>query len=276
MIIWDNHMHLRREGRFLDAAREFKHAGGTHCVLCQLPQVSEVIKHKSYLPLYRETLKMSEEIKKVGVTVFVTVGPYPVDYLSLRKEFGRKKTLEIMMKGMDDAGHLCAEGKCIAIGEIGRPHFPVDEESIQDSNEILQYGMGIAADIGTTVVLHTEHTTSPHCKELMDMACKAGLTGDHVVKHFSPPLITPQENFGLFPSLVSTKKNIVTALGKGTRFLMETDYMDDVQRPGAVLGPRTVPRRTRALLDQGVMTPQQAYEIHVKNPGRVYNLALEE
>ena len=130
MIIWDNHMHLRREGRFLDAVQEFKHAGGTHLVLCQLPRVSEVIKHQSYMPLFMETLKMSREIKKVGVTVFVTVGPYPVDYLFLRKEFGRKKTLDIMMKGMDAAGYLCAEGKCIAIGEIGRPHFPVDVDAL--------------------------------------------------------------------------------------------------------------------------------------------------
>ncbi len=275
MIIWDNHMHLRREGRFLDAVREFKHAGGTHLVLCQLPRVSEVIKYKSYMPLFMETLKMSQVIRGVDVTVFVTVGPYPVDYLFLRKEFGRKKTLEIMMKGMDCAGHLCEEGKCIAIGEIGRPHFPVDEETIKDSNEILQYGMAVAADKDTTVVLHTENTTAQQCKELVDMAQTAGLPADHVVKHFSPPLITPQENHGLFPSIVSTKQNIVTALGKGTRFLMETDYIDDLQRPGAVMGPRTVPRRTRTLLDQGCMTPQQAYEIHVKNPERVYNLVLE-
>lgn len=275
MIIWDNHMHLRREGRFLDAVRDFKHAGGTHFVLCQLPCVSEVINHKSYLPIFLQTLKMSEDVREVGVTVFVTVGPYPVDYIFLRKEFGRQKTLDIMMKGMDYAGHLCAEGKCIGIGEIGRPHFPVDEETIQDSNMILQYGMGVAADNDTAVVLHTENTTSEQCKELVDMAQKAGLRADHVVKHFSPPLITPSENHGLFPSIVSTKKNIVTALGKGTRFLMETDYIDDIQRPGAVLGPRTVPHRTHALLNQGIMTTQQSYEIHVTNPERVYNLVLD-
>ncbi len=268
-------MHLRREGRFLEAVREFKQAGGTHLVLCQLPRVSEVVKHKSYLPLFMETLKMSEEVRGVGVTVFVTVGPYPVDYLFLRKEFGRRKALDIMMKGMDYAGHLCEEGKCIAIGEIGRPHFPVDEEIIQDSNEILQYGMGVAADMDTAVVLHTEHATVEQCKELVDMAQTVGLPADHVVKHFSPPLVTPRENHGLFPSIVSTKKNIVAALGKGTRFLMETDYIDDMQRPGAVLGPRTVPSRTRALLNQGIMTAQQSYEIHVKNPERVYSLALE-
>ena len=39
MIIFDNHMHLREEGRFLKAVNEFKKAGGTHFILCQLPMV---------------------------------------------------------------------------------------------------------------------------------------------------------------------------------------------------------------------------------------------
>ena len=29
---------------------------------------------------------------------------------------------------------------------------------------------------------------------------------------------------------------------------METDYLDDPSRPGAVLGPKTVPKRTHALV----------------------------
>ena len=33
---------------------------------------------------------------------------------------------------------------------------------------------------------------------------------------------------------------------------METDYLDDPRRPGAVLGPRTVPRRTKELCDEWI------------------------
>ena len=32
-----------------------------------------------------------------------------------------------------------------------------------------------------------------------------------------------------------------------TPFLMETDYLDDPRRPGAVLGPKTLPKRTNEL-----------------------------
>jgi TatD-related deoxyribonuclease len=77
------------------------------------------------------------------------------------------------------------------------------------------------------------------------------------------------------PSVLASKKNIVEALEKGTRFLMETDYIDDPRRPGAVLGPKTVPKLTKSLLG-GAMTEEQAFEIHVKNPYKIYGIELEE
>ena len=277
MILFDNHQHLRRDGLFLEAVKEFQKAGGTHFILCQYPMTSLVIQEKSYRSCYRETLKMADEIRlKVDVGVFVTVGPYPVDYLKLSERFGRDVAIKIMKEGMDEAAVLYEGNKCIGIGEIGRPHFPVDDQAITDSNEILSYGMAKAKDVGCPVVLHTESTTPEQCKELMEMGKDVGLPADKIVKHFAPPLIKHDENFGLMPSVLASKKNIVTALMKGSRFLMETDYIDDPKRPGAVLGPKTVPKLTKKLLHAGIMDENQAFEIHVKNPQKTYDIDLEE
>ncbi len=276
MIIFDNHLHLRRDGRFIDAVNEFKKSGGSHFILCQLPMTNLVIKDISYKSCYKETLKMADEIRsKIDIGVFLTVGPYPVDYIRLLEKFGRKKAIEIMKKGIDEAAILCEEQKCIGIGEIGRPHFPVDKVIIDDSNEILSYGMQKARDVNVPVILHTESTTTRQCKELVDMGKKAGLSSDKIVKHFSPPLINIDENHGLMPSVLASKKNIFEAVKKGTRFLMETDYIDDLRRPGAVLGPKTVPKRTFELIENNYLTEKQAYEIHKINPEKTYNINLE-
>ena len=276
MIIFDNHLHLRRDGLFIDAVKEFKKAGGTHFVLCQYPMPSVVIREKSYRSVYNETLKMAEEIRsKVDVGVFVTVGPYPVDYIKLVEKFDRETAIDIMKRGMDEAARLCEEKKCVAIGEIGRPHFPVDKQVFDDSNEILFYGMQKAKDAGVPVVLHTESTTPENCKEFVEMGKKAGLPSHKIVKHFSPPLIKNDENFGLMPSVLATKKNISTAISKSSRFLMETDYIDDPFRPGAVLGPKTVPKTTLSLLEKGVLDEKKIYTIHALNPKRTYNIDLE-
>lgn len=276
MIIFDNHIHLRRDGRFLNAVKEFKKFGGTHLILCQLPMINQVIKNKSYKSCYQETLKMASEIRsKIDISIFVTVGPYPVDYLRLLEKFGRESTNVIMKKGVDEAAKLCEEQKCIGIGEIGRPHFQVDEKVIKDSNSIIKYGMEKAKEVNVPVILHTESTTPEQCKELVEMGKKVGLPSDKIVKHFSPPLILKNENHGLMPSVLASKKNIIEAIKKGTRFMMETDYIDDPRRPGAVLGPKTIPKRTFELIKNGYLTEKQAYEIHKKNPEQTYNISLE-
>ena len=91
MIILDNHLHLRRDGRFLEAVKEFTKAGGTHFVLTQYPMPERVIQEKSYKSCYVETLQMAQEIRStIDVQVYVVVGPYPVDYIKLKEKFIRK------------------------------------------------------------------------------------------------------------------------------------------------------------------------------------------
>ena len=277
MIIFDNHLHLRQDGRYLDAIKDFKKSGGTHFVLCQLPMTNLVIKNKSYSECYKETLRMADEIKKnIDVGVFVTVGPYPVDYLRLAERYDRETAILIMKKGIDEAAILCEEKKIIGIGEIGRPHFKVNQQTIEDSNKILIYGMQRARDVDVPVIIHSESTTPENCEELAKFGKKVGLPANKIVKHYSPPLILENENFGIMPSVLASEKNIKAAIEKGTRFMMETDYIDDPRRPGAVLGPKTVPKRTIELLETGKLTKKQAQVIHKEIPEKTYNISLNK
>jgi TatD-related deoxyribonuclease len=90
------------------------------------------------------------------------------------------------------------------------------------------------------------------------------------VKHYCAPFVLPEENSGLMPSVLAGKDAVKTALSKGTRFLMETDFLDDKTRPGAVLAITTVPKRTLTFIKQGLMTEEQAYKIHEDSPKEAY------
>ena len=129
--------------------------------------------------------------------------------------------------------------------------------------------MKLAAEVGCPVVLHTESASAEVFNELATMADGAGLRREKVVKHFSTPLVD-ERNSGLFPSIVSSRRNISEAISQGNRFLMETDYLDDPRRPGAVLGPATVPKRTKAFLADGTFTEEDVAKIHEENPKQVY------
>jgi TatD-related deoxyribonuclease len=181
-----------------------------------------------------------------------------------------------MMKGMELSKSLVDEGKTIAIGEIGRPHFPVSDEIMQCSNEILRYGMELAKDAGCPVVLHTESATVDVWKELAEMADSIGLPREKVVKHFAPPMVSEEDNYGLFPSVLASKHAVKEAIAISDRFMMETDFLDDPKRPGAVLGIASVPKMTQMLLRQELATEEQLIKIHKTNPEQVYGIEMDD
>ncbi len=275
--ILDNHIHLQPSGRMLDALRDFSRAGGTHAILSHLPYEEVPINAPSdFEDSFQITLDIAEKAgKETNVRVYSAIGPYPVLLLHLHREHGMKKAVEIMMRGMEIAQALVREGKAVAIGEIGRPHFPVDPELLSASNDILAYGMSLAKEAGCPVVLHTESATPEIMEELGRMADRSGLPREKVIKHYCPPLVTEEENRGLFPSVLASKSSIIEAVSKGSRFLMETDFLDDPNRPGAVLSITTVPKRTRALLQSGIMSEDTAWKVHKENPEKIYGITIE-
>jgi TatD-related deoxyribonuclease len=275
--ILDNHIHLQPKGKNFEAVKEFQKAGGTHLIVSHLPQKGYRIKKGEDFKLQHDvTLDLAELARKnTEVKIFVTLGPYPVELLRLSERMPLSQAKEVMMVGMNIAGDYVKEGKAIALGEIGRPHFPVSEEIMEASNDIMRYGMEIAKGIGCAVVLHTESGTPEVCKELAQIAKDVGLPANRIVKHYSPAIIDEKDNHGLFPSVLASKRNIEEAIALGNRFMMETDYLDDPRRPGAVLGIMTVPKRTKALLEAGLLSEEDAFVIQKENPEKVYGIKVE-
>ena len=275
--ILDNHIHLQPQGRNVEAVKEYQKAGGTHLILSHMPydqvQVHSV---EDFILSYDITIGLAERCnRETSVKVFCTVGPYPVLLLPLAEEHGLPMAKEIMMGAMDAAASLVREGKAVAIGEVGRPHFPVSEEVMAASNEILSHGMRLCKEVGCAIVIHSESATPETLADLARMADRVGLDRGKVVKHFCAPLVTAEENHGVMPSVLASKSAFAEALGKGRRFLLETDFMDDPTRPGAVLGISTVPKRVKTLLTGEPGLEEIAWKISKDNPELVYGIEIE-
>jgi TatD-related deoxyribonuclease len=114
--------------------------------------------------------------------------------------------------------------------------------------------------------LHTE--ASDDLSEIATWAEDVGLPAERVVKHYAGGRLK-----GPTPSVMSEKDRLEVAAEAGEPFLMETDFVDDPDRPGAVLGPKTVPRRVDWLLDEGYEDAVRT--AHVETPKRVYDLDTE-
>ncbi|MDH7509236.1 MAG: TatD family hydrolase [Methanomassiliicoccales archaeon] len=275
--VFDNHIHLRPSGRNIDALREFRKVGGTHAILVHLPYDEiKIVDEESFERSFDIAVNIANKARKeVDVGLDLVVGPYPALIIPLAEMYGINRAVEIMRGGMEIAQRFVREQKAVGIGEIGRPHFPISEEILKASNDVLKYGMELAADIDCPVILHTESVTPETMKEIASMADAAGLRRERVVKHYCPPYVLPEENHGLFPSILASREAIREAIKKGRRFLMETDYLDDPNRPGAVMAITTVPKRSYSFLQSGVFTEDDLWRIHKENPEKVYGLTID-
>ncbi len=277
MSILDDHMHLQPEGRNVEWVKEFAKAGGTHAILSNMPYKNTRIKTgQDFRKQYDITVQLADRCnRETPVKVYSMLGPYPGHMPWLWDELGEEGTVRAMMDGMDIAAEYVREGKALGIGEIGRPHFSVSDAVWQHSNEVLKHGMRLAKEIGCAVQLHTESAGPEVWQELAGFADEVSLPREKVVKHYSGAAILESENSGLFPSVLASKANITEAAAKGYRFTMETDFLDDPRRPGAVLALTTVPKRTKAFLESGIFTDELVAKVHGEWPRRVYGIDIE-
>lgn len=273
--ILDNHMHLNPSGRCIEAAKEFASAGGTHLVLVSLPPWSlgiDINRPDDYRKVFDTVLKIARRVEdEVKVRVFVILGVHPAELTKYYGRLGLDKTIEVMKGGLGIATGYVEKGHATGL-KSGRPHYEVEPKLWNASNEIMQCSFELAKDAGCAVQLHTESATEKGLSEIAGIAKKAGLAPEKVIKHFAPPMIKICEKHGIFPSVLAGENAIRKALAEGTRFMMETDYIDDLKRPGSVLGPKTVPRRTKQLIPE--CGEEVFWKLHKDNPEMVYGVEI--
>ena len=153
--VYDNHIHMSPSGRNVDALREFEAAGGTGLTLVTLPHREVPITSGSdFARSYEVTYGLAERAREAtDLEINIAVGPYPVLLIHLAEVHGLERAEAMMMEGMEAAGRDVAEGRAVAIGEIGRPHFPVAQDIWDASNRILLRGMELARENDCPVII---------------------------------------------------------------------------------------------------------------------------
>jgi TatD-related deoxyribonuclease len=271
--ILDDHFHLNRNGRFLEAAKDFQNAGGTNLVLVHCPDfASPPTTRAGHKSSYQNTIEMAQEVRELGLGVRVILGPHPAAFAHQFDSLGERAE-ENYWDSIETALEFVHEGKAHGIGEVGRPHWPVSDEIWSRSNALLIDTMKLAAREGIPLQLHVEGESDETYGELAEMADKAGLAREKLVRHYAPPRVDSSYTHGLTPSVLAGSGSIEVLMETFEQsshgFMLETDYMDDLRRPGAVLGPKTVPKRTRQLLEAG-LDEEILYHCHQDLPEHIY------
>ena len=281
----DQHIHLDRSNRYLSAIEEFVRVGGTGIMLVHKPGFSGTlpVDKEGYRRAYSETILMAEEVrKKFAITVGVVLGPHPVAWERQISELGIDRASELHLESVDLALELIEQGKAHCLGEVGRPHYEVSEEKWTQANENLSHIMAEAAISKVPIQLHVEDAGEQTYSEISQLAIQSGLPLSQTVRHYAPADVSANFTHGLactvsvgrgsVEGLLSTHANASAPWG------METDFLDDPRRPGAVLGPKTIPKRTDELCS-ALLAENDPYDvenlllkIHSEWPSKLYGL----
>jgi len=264
----DDHIHLDPvNGIGIAAAKEFQRAGGTHLFLVTKPAWSHGIvpsRGEDYRPVFEATLSMAREVRGLGLGAFPVLGIHPAEISRLAGQMSLTRAAEVMQGGLTLAAEYVRRGEAVAL-KSGRPHYPVEPPVRDASRSVLSHALALAADCGCAVQIHAE---SGPCADVVEMAREAGMDPGRVVKHFATP-DTP-----LLPSVIARHEAIPALCRERRAFTMESDYMDERSRPGAVIGPKSVPRFTLRLLASGAITEEDIWRIHAETPSRVYGVEI--
>lgn len=266
--ILDNHLHLDPvNGRGAAAAEEFAAAGGTHLFVLNKPSWS-LVDEIGTEEAFRETFEITCEVTAAASEhlpgrAWPVLGVHPA-LISQLTSRGRKpaEARDVMQRGLEIAAEFVTDGPALAL-KSGRPHYDVNDKIWEASNEVMRYAFELGAEVGCAVQLHTEGGEA--FEDVATWAEDRGLAREQVVKHYTDGYVE-----GPIASVVAREENLETAAERGEPFLMETDFLDDPDRPGAVLGPKTVPKRVRWLLEEGY--EDAVHTAHVDTPARVYGI----
>ncbi|WP_136601720.1 TatD family hydrolase [Salinigranum halophilum] len=270
--VLDNHLHLDPEhGQGIDAVEDFARVGGTHLLVVNKPSWHlgvEAEVGEDFRAVFETTLAVVERATEVlPGRAWPVLGVHPglVSRLVDERGFEPAEARNLMCDGLDVAAEYVRAGRALAV-KSGRPHYDVSDAVWEASNDVLRHALSLGADCDCAVQLHTESTED--LTGVATWADECGLPPEQVVKHYAGPRLA-----GVTPSVMSEPDWLREAAESGGRFLMETDFIDDPDRPGAVLGPKTVPRRVRTLLDEGY--DDAVRRAHVETPRRVYGIDTE-
>ena len=267
--VLDNHIHLDPDrGRGIDAVTDFARSGGTHLLVVNKPSWSlgvDVETGEDFRAVFERTIEIVEEATEVlDGKAWPVLGVHPalITRLVGDRDIPVEQARDLMRDGLAVAAEYAADGPAVAL-KSGRPHYPVDDDVWDASNEVMRRAFELGGETGVAVQLHTEGGTE--FADVAEWAEAAGLPRQRVVKHYSEGRID-----GLIPSVMSDTDRLRVAVETGDPFLMETDFIDDPDRPGAVMGPKTVPRRTAWLHEEG--QDEAIRTAHIETPASVYGI----
>ncbi len=280
MVGWfvDAHAHASAVGLgYEDVVRRFRAAGGRLIVLVQLNPGSYGLSEslEGVARSLEAHVSLCNRVKREYGGVLCLGGLHPATVDKLLRASGNPvetyRRLESEYVGRLES--LLREGLIDGLGEFGRPHFPTMPESWAANELLLLRALEVARDANAVVHVHSENAGLLTLESLRVFVERAGVSRERVLVHHAPPShahLYAEEGF--YVSVVGKSRAVGELGSECSNVLVESDYLDDPRRPGAVMYPWDIEREVSRAVEDGLLTSKCAERVLRENPSVYYGI----
>ncbi|MBE9390779.1 TatD family hydrolase [Fervidicoccus fontis] len=224
---------------------------------------------EGYRKLVEIHSKDCREAKIPGLEVKCFAGFHPAEIDKLIES--GKNPAEVLSYSLSIAemlGKACSEGKIDGIGEVGRMHYKVQVHSALIAQRALEAFATVARDRDCPLQLHLEQIPGFTAESIEELIEKVGLKRDKVIIHHSTISVSKEARERGIWSTVLGKKELLSPLleERGLELLLlESDFIDDPQRPGKVIYPWEIGRSLSSMVEEGKLSSNEAEKIAIDN-----------
>ena len=213
----------------------------------------------------------------IRVSCFSGFHPADVDKLIDRYRLRPEKVLGMAREVIGLLRRYCREGLLDGIGEVGRQHYKTRPERVSLAEVVMVESVEAARDEGCLVQLHLEQSGEATVYTVDYLLGMKGLRGYRgVIFHHATTAVAlnawKRGYTPTIPGIPELLKHAYTTLDPF--FLVESDFIDDPKRPGAVMYPWLIRESVSSVLKESRSPDleERVYKTMIDNVVRVFGV----
>ena len=260
MLVADGHLHVSPKGLGgFKVGMKFKEVGGWFMALVSLPPTYYGLGEdlNSIIKSFNIHVRECSKVRGIGVKVACIAGIHPAFVDSLVKHAGTsrfKHVMKLLNEGLKELERLRREGIIDGFGEFGRPHYKVLPESVIANEVLLTKVFRMVRDYGGVIHLHLEKGGYLSIESInMLRRCSQLPEVEKIVFHHASINMAYEASIRGYSSTLTGRAEVLREafLKNITSFIPESDYIDDLSRPGVVMYPWKIASEALKLVSDG-------------------------
>lgn len=278
----DGHSHVSPLGLGpTELVRRFVKSGGWFMALVSLPPHYYGMEDvpENLVRAVKIHAELCSKARKGGLSVACIGGIHPatVDKIMKSASGDPMKTFNKVLQAVELIIKMVADGVIDGLGEFGRPHYKTLPVSFSANELILLRVLEASKDLGAPLHLHLEGAGSLTVHTVDELAKIVGARGlNKVVFHHSSITMSEEALKRGYSATLTGRKQIIDKMKSAGVIvpgaMLESDYIDDPKRPGAVMYPWEIGENIEEAVEEGIIGEDDAYVLSVESVKRIYGI----